>query len=104
MSLVGAMENHPAATDEDKKGFDQIKMLLQGMEAHEIESRLAEGDVEQEVLDKIEKLNKDLVDVAISLLKTDAIVKEFLKRLSYCQIEQNKCLAEIRLKDLKLLG
>ena len=104
MGLVGAMENHPAATDEDKKGFDQIKMLLQGMEAREIESRLAEGDVEQEVLDKIEKLNKDLVDVAISLLKTDAIVKEFLKRLSYYQIEQNKCLAEIRLKDLKLLG
>lgn len=104
MSLVGAMEKHPAATDEDKKGFDQIKMLLHGWEALEIERSLAEGNVKQEVLDKVEKLNKDLLDVAINLLKTDAIVKEFLKRLSYYQIEQNKCLAEIRLKDLKLLG
>ena len=104
LSLVGAMEKHPAATNEDKEGFDQIKMLLHGWEALEIERSLAEGNVKQEVLDKIEKLNKDLVDVAISLLKTDAIVKEFLKRLSYYQIEQNKCLAEIRLKDLKLLG
>ena len=44
MSLVVAMENHPCATDKDKKGFDQIKMLLHGREALEIEQnkRLAE--------------------------------------------------------------
>lgn len=95
--------NHPSATDEDKKGFDQIKMLLNGTEALEIERRLAEADVKQDVLDKIEKLNKDLVDKAIEHLATAAVVKEFLKKLSYYQIEQNKRLAEIRLKDLQLL-
>lgn len=103
MSLVVAMENHPSATDEDKRGLDQIKMLIRGREALEIERSLAEGDVKQEVLDKIEKLNKELVDMAIEHLTTDAVVKEFLKGLSYCQIEQNKRLAEIRLKDLQLL-
>lgn len=104
MSLVVAMENHPSATDEDKKGFDQIKMLLHSREAHEIERSLAEAVVKREVLDKIEKLNKDLVDMAIKHLTTDAVVKEFLKELAYYQIEQNKHLAEIRLKDLQLLG
>ena len=74
----GAMENHPSATDEDKKGFEQIKMLLHCKEAFEIKHSLAEVDVKQAVLDKIEKLNKDLVDVAIEHLATDAIVKKFI--------------------------
>lgn len=97
------MENHPSATEEDKKGFDQIKKLLHGMDVLQIERSLAEADVKQEVLDKIEKLNKDLVDTTIEHLATDAIVKVFLKKLTYYQIEQNKRLAEIRLKDLQLL-
>lgn len=103
MSLVGAMENHPSATDEDKKGLGQIKMVLQGREVLEIERSLAAEDVKQDVLDKIEKLNKDLVDMAIEHLSTDAVVKEFLKSLSYYQIAQNKRFAEVRLKDLQLL-
>ena len=102
-SMVGAMEDHPFATDEDKKGFWLIKMLLHGREALEIERSLAEADVKKDVLDKIEKLDKDLMDMAIAHLSTDAIVKVFLKKLSYYQIEQNKRLAEIRLKDLQLL-
>lgn len=102
MSLVGAMENHPSATDEDKKGLSQIKMLVHGREALEIERSLAEADVKKDVLNKIEKLNKDLVDMAIEHLTTDVVVKEFLKSLSYYQIEHNKRLAELRLKDLQI--
>lgn len=103
ISLVGAMENHPSATDEDKKGLGQIKMVLHGREVLEIERTLAEADIKQGVLDKIEKLNKSLVDMAIAHLSTDAIVKEFLKNLSYYQIEHNKHWAEVRLRNLQLL-
>lgn len=103
LTLVVAMESHPSATDEDKKAFHQLKLLLHCGEAMEIERSLAEADVKHDVLDKIEKLNKDLVDMAIEHLTTDAVVKEFLKRLTYYQIEQNKRFAEIRLKDLHLL-
>ena len=87
----------------DKKAFEQLNLLLHGSPALDIERSLAEADVKQAVLDKIEKLNKDLVDMAIEHLTTDAILKEFLKKLTYYQIEQNKRLAEIRLKDLQLL-
>ena len=97
LSVVGVMENHPCATDEDKRGFEQIKKLLQGREAVEIERSLAAAVVKQDVLDKIEKLNKDLVDMAVAHLTTGAVVKEFLKKLTYYQIEQNKRLAEIRI-------
>lgn len=41
--------------------------------------------------------------MAIEHLATDIVVKGFLKKLSYHQIEYNKRLAEIRLKDLQLL-
>lgn len=103
LAIIEVMENHPSATDEDKRGFDQIKKLLHGREALEIERSLAEADIKQDVLDKIEKLYKDLVDMAIEHLSTEALVKEFLKQLSYFQIEQNKRLAKIRLTDLLLL-
>ena len=94
---------HPSATENDKKGFDQIKMLLHGKDALEIELRLAVADLKQDILDKIEKLDRDLVDIAIEHLSTDIVVKEFLKKLFYHQIEYNKRLADIRLKDLQLL-
>ena len=58
-------------------------MLLHGREALEIERSLAEADVKQDVLDKIEKLKKDLVDMTIEHLTTAVVVKEFLKKLSY---------------------
>lgn len=103
LGTIDVMMNHPCATDEDKKGFDQIKLLLHGREAVEIERRLADADVKHDILGKIEKLDKDLVDMAIEHLTTDTVVKEFLKKLSYYQIEQNKRLAEIRLKDLQLM-
>ena len=103
MSLAVAMGSHPSATDEDKRGLSQIKIMLQGRVAQEIELSLAEADVKQDVLDKIERLNKDLVDMAIEHLSTDEVVEKFLKKLSYYQIEQNKHLAEVRLKDLQIL-
>jgi len=103
LGVIELMEKHPSATDEDKRVFDQIKKLLHGREALEIERSLAEADVRKEVLYKIEKLYKDLVDMAIEHLSTEALVKEFLKKLSYYQIEQNKRLAEIRLYELQIL-
>lgn len=103
LGIIEVMTNYPSATDKDKRGFDQIKMLLNGREVLEIERSLAVSDVKREVLDKIEKLYKDMVDVAIEYLSTEALLKVFLKKLSYYQIEQNKRLAERRLNDLKLL-
>lgn len=102
-SIVEAMMSHPSATEKDKKGFGQIKMLLHGKDALEIERGLANADIKQDILDKIEKLDKDLVDIAIGHLSTDIVVKEFLKKLSYHRIEWDKRMAEIRLNDLQLL-
>ena len=93
----------PEATDEDKRVLDQIKLMLDGKDAKDIEQTLASGIVKQDTLDKIEKLNKDLVDMGVEHMTASPLVKEFLKKLFYYQIEHNKNLALLRINELQIL-
>lgn len=92
----------PEATDEDKRVLDQIKLMLKGKDAKEIEQTLASGIVKQDTLDKIEKLKKDLVDMGVEHMTVSPLAKEFLKKLSYYQIEQSKSLAMMRINELQI--
>ena len=71
-------------------------------DARDVEKDLAEETISKSTLDKIEKLNKDIADVAVEHLKTDAVVKEFLKRLTHLKLEQDKKAEELRLKTLNI--
>ena len=79
-----------------------IKILLKGQDAQEIERSLSEGIVKKETLDKIEKLNKDLIDMVVDHINTNHLAKEILKKLSYYQIEQNKQAEMMRLQALNI--
>lgn len=92
----------PQTTDEDKRVIDMIKILLKGQDAQEIERSLSEGIVKKETLDKIEKLNKDLIDMVVDHINTNHLAKEILKKLSYYQIEQNKQAEMMRLQALNI--
>lgn len=94
----------PEASEEDKRRLDGIRLILNGRDAADVERYLAAADIRQEVLDKIEKLSNDMVDMATEHLTTGAVVKEFLKKLAYYHTEQNKHLAEVRLKKLAVVG
>lgn len=103
--LLGVVESLtiiPNATEEDKQGLGLCKQILMGIDVVLIEKSLSDGIVSKELLDRIERLNKQLVDTAVEHIKTDALVKEFLKRLSYLKIEQDKQGALMRLKALKI--
>ena len=82
-ALIAALIALREATDEDKQVLDKVKLMLHGKDAQDVEKDLAEETVSKSTLDKIEKLNKDIADVAVEQLKTDAVVKEFLKRLTH---------------------
>ena len=100
--LLGFIESLiilPEATDEDKRALDQIKLMLNGKDAKDIESTLANGTVRHDTLDKIEKLYKDLVDISVERMTIAPLTKEFLKALSYYQIGQNKTLAKMRINE-----
>jgi len=93
---------NPNITEKDKRGLQLCKMLLNSKDVQDVEKSLNEGIVNQGVLDKIEKLNKDLVDVAVEQLQTEAIVKEFWKQLAHIKIERDKQAEVDRLNILKI--
>lgn len=101
-SFITALTAMPEVTDEDKKVLDRVKSMLHGKDVKDVEKDLVEGTLSKGTLDKIEKLNKDIADVAVEELKTDAVVKELLKRLTHLKIEQDKKAEEVRLKTLNI--
>lgn len=102
LSVVESLIVLPEATDEDKRTFDQIKLMLNSKDAKDIESTLANGTVRHDTLDKIQKLYKDLVDISVERMTIAPLTKEFLKALFHYQIEQNKALAQMRINELKI--
>ena len=101
-ALIVALITMPEVLDEDKHVFDRMKLMLHCKDVEDVEKDLAEGAVSKSTLDKIEKLNKDIADVAVEQLKNDAVVKEFLKRLTHLKIEQEKKAEETRLRVLDI--
>lgn len=47
-------------------------------------------------------MNKDIADVAVEQLKTDSVVKEFLKRLTHLKLKQDKKVVDLRLRALNI--
>ncbi len=102
-SFISRLMLLPQATDDDRLALQRCLLIVAGKEVQEVEKALTDGNVSNTVLSKIEKMNKDLVDEAVEHLRTDALVKEFWRHLSYLRIEQEKRGAEMRMSDLKLL-
>lgn len=102
LSFIDTLVIFPQATNGDKRAFDQINIMLHSKEVKEIVQDLAAGIVKQETLDKKEKLDKDLADFAIGRMTLAPLTKEFLKKLTYCQIERNKQYSVQRLLELQI--
>lgn len=103
LSVVATLEIQPQATDTDKQGFDALKLLLNGKDVHDVENDLSNGVVSPATLDKIEKLNKDLGDIAIDHLDANPLWKQFLKQLYSMKVENDKTAEMMRLKALHIL-
>ncbi len=88
-------------TAQDKQGLELCQLILDGKDVRYIEKSLREGMVSRDMLDKIEKLGKDMVDVAIRHLQSDIFQKEFLKQLAYFKIEQDK---QAEVARLRMIG
>ena len=68
LATIASVEMSSQATEEDKRGFEMVKVLFRSKDIQDVERDLAEGVVCQSTLDKIEKLNKDMGDIAIDHL------------------------------------
>lgn len=101
-SLVETLLIHPRATEDDRRELAHIKVKLHGSDVTEIEQSLAEGLVKQDTLDKIERLDKDLVDTATERMSLAPTMKEILRYITYNKIERSKHLTATELAELQI--
>ena len=88
----------PEATDDDKQQIELFKLMLKGKDAKTIEKELAEGLVNHNTFDKIEKLNKEILDFIFE--QKSEIWKMLLKQQCYFNIEMGKKVGQAMLNEL----
>lgn len=92
----------PQATEEDKRGLEGIRLILNGRDVADAERDLADGVVRKSTLDKIVKLNKDLADTCLEHIQMNTLVREFWKQMAHIKIERDKAGEQERLAALQI--
>lgn len=102
LGVVAGLMARSEVTEEDKRGLDGIKMILNGRDAADVERDLAARVVKQSTLYKIEKLNKDLADTCLEHIQMNPLVREFWKQMAHIKIERDKVGEQERLAVLQI--
>ena len=102
LGVVTGLMARQEATEEDKRGLGNIRLILNGRDAADVERDLAAGVVRKSTLDKIEKLNKDLVDTGLEHIQMNPLVREFWSQMAHIKIERDKASEKERLAALQL--
>ena len=102
LGVVAGLMARPGAKEEDKRGLDGIRLILNGRDAVDVERDLAAGVVRKSTLDKIEKLNKDLADTCFEHIQMNPLVREFWRQMVHIKIERDKAGEKERLAVLQI--
>ena len=102
LATIASVEMSSQATDEDKRGFEMVKVLFRGKDVQDVERDLAEGVVRQSTLDKIERIDKEFADILVDHVDTIPLRKQLLKQLLHRVVENNKAEEEMRLNALNI--
>ncbi len=106
LSFVEGYMLLPQATEDNKIELEKVRAILTGKDVEGIEKNLADGSksgvLKKGTIDKIVKLDKDLVDFALERISIDKFWKEFLKHLSKIQREKAKDATITRLNELQI--
>ncbi len=106
LSFVEGYMLLPQATEDNKIELQKVRAILTGKDVEGIEKNLADGSksgvLKKGTIDKIVKLDKDLVDFALERISIDKFWKEFLKHLSKIQREKAKDATITRLNELQI--
>ena len=102
LSTIIGLETLPQATDEDRKCFELLKIILLGSDVQEIEKDLAAGNVKKSTIDKIAKLNQHLTDICLEHIQMSPLAREFWKQMAHLKIESDKNAELMRLNALRI--
>lgn len=107
--LLGVVEGFtklPNVTEEDIRGLNSIKVILTGHDVQYVERSLSESVcsniVKRDTIEKIGKLNKDIVDETIKHITENPLWKEFLKQVTHSRIEKDMESEYLRLNALNI--
>ena len=102
LGVVAGLMARPEATEEDKRGLEGIRLILNRRDVEDVERDLASEVVRKSTLDKIEKLNMDLVDTCLEHIQMNPLVREFWKQMAHIKIERDKVGEQERLAALQI--
>jgi hypothetical protein len=102
LATIASVEKSSQATEEDKQGFEMVKVLFRCKDVQDVERDLAEGVVRQSTLDKIERIDKEFADILVDHVDTIPLRKQLLKQLLHRVVENNKAAEEMRLNALNI--
>lgn len=102
ISLADTMKMLENATDSDKHNLDLFKTILNCKDVYDVERDLSSSKVKNSTIDKIAKLDKDIVDFAVDHMSVSPLIQQFLKQVSYYHIEYNKQATKKQIKDLNI--
>ncbi len=88
--LADTMKLMDNSTDNDKRNIELFKSILHRKDVQEIERDLANAKIKNSTLDKIEKLDKNIVDFAVEQMSVSPTFQHILRQVSYYQIDYNK--------------
>lgn len=102
LGVIAGLVTRPEATREDKEALEAVKMMLTGKDAEDVERDLSSGIIKKSTLDKIEKINGDLVDTCLAHILMNPLVREFWKQMAHIKIEHDKASEQERLAALEI--
>ena len=102
VTLADTMRILEQATECDRRELEVFKAMMHRNDVQDVEKDLANATVKKSTLDKIEKLNKDIVDFALEHIAASPLILQFLRQVSYYQIEYYKQTAIIKLNNLQI--
>ena len=100
ISTIDSFVADTSATDNDKRILLLFREILIGRDVIEVENDLSNRHIHKSTLDKIEKIDKDMVDIATENTLTSPIVKIFIKTLFHQLVNSLK---EETIEQLKVL-
>ena len=102
LGVVTVLTAKPEATEDDKRVLEEIKIMLNGSDASDVERDLSTGVVKRSTLNKIAKINKDMADKCLDHIHMDNLVRDFWRQMAHIQIEYNKRAEVQRLDALQI--
>ncbi len=99
---VDALLLNPAATKQDRHYLTKYREKLTSRDVQDIEKDLSDGIVKVSTISKIDKLHKELIDIAWDHLLDSPFLRQALKEMTYYQAQLLKDGEIQRLQGLQI--